>query len=68
MHLPGGFGVRVDTAAYDGYVIPAFYDSMLAKLIVHGRTREEAIARMRSALGKSSSRESTLTLIICILF
>ncbi len=41
-----GFGVRVDTAAYDGYVIPAFYDSMLAKLIVHGRTREEAIARM----------------------
>lgn len=58
----------MDTAAYDGYVIPAFYDSMLAKLIVHGRTREEAIARMRSALGKSSSRESTLTLIICILF
>ena len=52
MHLPGGFGVRVDTAAYDGYVIPAFYDSMLAKLIVHGRTREEAIARMRSALGE----------------
>ena len=42
----------VDTAAYDGYVIPAFYDSMLAKLIVHGRTREEAIARMRSALGE----------------
>ena len=52
MHLPGGFGVRVDTAAYDGYVIPAFYDSMLAKLIVHGRTRDEAIARMRSALGE----------------
>ena len=52
MHLPGGFGVRVDTAAYDGYVIPAFYDSMLAKLIVHGKTREEAIARMRSALGE----------------
>ncbi|WP_461882832.1 acetyl-CoA carboxylase biotin carboxylase subunit [Fusicatenibacter sp.] len=52
LHLPGGFGVRVDTAAYGGYVIPAFYDSMLAKLIVHGKTREEAIARMRSALGE----------------
>ena len=52
LHLPGGFGVRVDTAAYGGYVIPAFYDSMLAKLIVHGKTRKEAIARMRSALGE----------------
>lgn len=51
-HPPGGFGVRVDSAAYQGYVIPPFYDSMIAKLIVHGKTREEAIARMKRALGE----------------
>ncbi len=50
-NLPGGPGVRVDTAAYPGYVVPPFYDSMIAKLIVHARTRELAIARMRRALG-----------------
>lgn len=49
-HPPGGFGVRVDSAAYQGYSIPPFYDSMIAKLIVHGKTREEAIARMKRAL------------------
>ena len=49
-HIPGGPGVRVDTHAYAGYVIPPFYDSMIAKLIVWGETREEAIARMRRAL------------------
>jgi acetyl-CoA carboxylase biotin carboxylase subunit len=49
-HLPGGPGVRVDTAAYEGYVVPPYYDSMIAKLIVHARTRELAIARMRRAL------------------
>ncbi len=48
--LPGGPGVRVDTAAYNGCVIPSHYDSLVAKLIVHGRTREEAIARMKRAL------------------
>ncbi|HYO62437.1 MAG TPA: acetyl-CoA carboxylase biotin carboxylase subunit [Pyrinomonadaceae bacterium] len=48
--LPGGPGVRVDTASYPGYVVPPFYDSMIAKLIVHARTRELAIARMRRAL------------------
>ncbi|MFK2825534.1 acetyl-CoA carboxylase biotin carboxylase subunit [Bacillus sp. B190/17] len=48
--LPGGFGVRVDSAVYAGYKIPPFYDSMVAKLIVHGRTREEAIAKMVRAL------------------
>ena len=48
--LPGGPGVRVDTAAYNGCVIPSHYDSLVAKLIVHGRNREEAIARMRRAL------------------
>ena len=49
-HTPGGFGVRVDTHAYAGYVIPPFYDSMIAKLIVWGEDRSEAIARMRRAL------------------
>ncbi|KMY54084.1 acetyl-CoA carboxylase [Bacillus sp. FJAT-27231] len=48
--LPGGFGVRIDSAVYAGYKIPPFYDSMVAKLIVHGRTRDEAIARMIRAL------------------
>jgi acetyl-CoA carboxylase biotin carboxylase subunit len=49
-HLPGGLGVRVDTAAYQGYVIPPYYDSLIAKLIVSGRNRREAIARGRRAL------------------
>lgn len=52
LHLPGGQGIRVDTAVYGGYVIPPYYDSMLAKLIVHANTRKEAIAKMRSALGE----------------
>lgn len=47
---PGGFGVRVDSAMYTGYTIPPFYDSMVAKLIVHADTREEAILRMKRAL------------------
>jgi acetyl-CoA carboxylase biotin carboxylase subunit len=50
LNLPGGPGVRVDTAAYPGYVVPPFYDSMIAKLIVHARTRDLAIARMKRAL------------------
>jgi acetyl-CoA carboxylase biotin carboxylase subunit len=49
-HPPGGLGVRVDTAAYQGYVIPPHYDSLIAKLIVWGRDREEAIGRGRRAL------------------
>jgi len=49
-NFPGGPGVRVDTAAYPGYVVPPYYDSMIAKLIVHARTRELAIARMQRAL------------------
>ena len=52
VYLPGGQGVRMDTAIYNGYVVPPYYDSMLAKLIVHGKSREEAIAKMRSALGE----------------
>lgn len=47
---PGGFGVRVDSAVYEGYTIPPHYDSMIAKLIVWGKTREEAIARMKRSL------------------
>ena len=50
-NLPGGPGVRVDTYVYPGYQVPPFYDSMIAKVIVHARTRELAIARMRRALG-----------------
>ena len=49
-HPPGGIGVRVDTAAYQGYVIPSHYDSLIAKLIVNGRDRTEAISRARRAL------------------
>ena len=50
LHVPGGFGVRVDSFIYDEYKIVPFYDSMLAKLIVHAKTREDAIAKMRQAL------------------
>ena len=49
-HQPGGLGVRVDSALYAGYRVPPHYDSLIAKLITYGRTREEAIARMRRAL------------------
>ena len=51
-HAPGGLGVRVDSALYAGYVVPPYYDSLVAKLIVHAPTRPEAIARMRRALGE----------------
>ena len=50
IHLPGGNGVRVDTAIYDGYVVPPDYDSMIAKVIVHGKDRESAIRKMLTAL------------------
>ncbi|MEO1370214.1 MAG: acetyl-CoA carboxylase biotin carboxylase subunit, partial [Acidobacteriota bacterium] len=50
LHLPGGPGIRVDTHAYQGYVIPPHYDSMVAKLLASGKDREEAIARMLRAL------------------
>jgi acetyl-CoA carboxylase biotin carboxylase subunit len=49
-HPPGGPGVRMDTHVYAGYRVPPFYDSLLAKVIAHGSTREEALARMRNAL------------------
>jgi acetyl-CoA carboxylase biotin carboxylase subunit len=50
--MPGGPGVRIDTHAYGGYVVPPHYDSMIGKLITYGATRDQAIARMRIALSE----------------
>ena len=50
LNLPGGNGVRIDTAIYEGYTIPANYDSMIAKIITYGDTRNEAISKMKRAL------------------
>ena len=49
-HPPGGLGVRVDSAVYQGYTIPPYYDSLVGKLIVHGKTRAECLMRLRRAL------------------
>ncbi|HWV52345.1 acetyl-CoA carboxylase biotin carboxylase subunit [Pseudorhodoplanes sp.] len=49
-HPPGGLGIRVDSAAYQGYTIPPYYDSMVGKLIVHGKTRQECLMRLKRAL------------------
>ena len=51
-HAPGGLGVRMDSALYNGYSIPPYYDSLIGKLIVHGENRKGAIARLRRALGE----------------
>ena len=51
-HAPGGLGVRLDSAIYDGYRIPPYYDSLIGKLIVHGRNRNEALMRLRRSLGE----------------
>lgn len=51
-HAPGGLGVRLDSAIYAGYSIPPYYDSLIGKLIVHGRDREEALARLKRSLGE----------------
>ena len=51
-HAPGGLGVRMDSALYDGYRIPPYYDSLIGKLVVHGRDRDEALARLSRALGE----------------
>ncbi len=50
LNLPGGNGIRIDTAIYEGYTIPPYYDSMIAKIIVHGSNRNEAVAKMKRAL------------------
>lgn len=52
LHFPGGYGIRIDSALFVGYAIPSYYDAMIAKVIVHGRDRQEAIDKMRSALGE----------------
>ena len=52
LHFPGGNGVRIESALYNGYTIPAYYDSMVAKVIVHGENRIDAIRKMQSALGE----------------
>lgn len=52
IHMPGGFGVRIDTAVYQGYEIPPYYDSMIAKVLVKGRNRKEAIQKMKVALSE----------------
>ena len=49
-HAPGGYGVRVDSHLYQGYTVPSYYDSLVAKLIVHGRNRDECVRRLRRAL------------------
>jgi acetyl-CoA carboxylase biotin carboxylase subunit len=49
-HAPGGLGVRVDSALYQGYEVPPFYDSLISKLVIHGRSRGECLMRLRRAL------------------
>ena len=49
-HAPGGLGIRLDSALYAGYSIPPYYDSLIAKLIVHAENREQAISRLKRAL------------------
>ncbi len=63
--LPGGFGVRVDSHAYTGLAVPPFYDSLLAKIAVHGNTRQHAIDRMLAALGDTHILGIQTTLGIC---
>lgn len=53
LYLPGGKGIRIDTAVYSGYTVPAYYDSMIAKLVVHGKDRTDALKKMKSALGET---------------
>ena len=71
LHIPGGFGVRIDSAVYQGYEITPYYDSMIGKLIVYAPTREEAIAKMKWALsefivdGVSTNIDFQLALIRC---
>ena len=63
--LPGGFGVRVDSHAYTGLAIPPFYDSLLAKIVTHGATRDEAILRMSAALADTRMAGVNTTVDIC---
>jgi acetyl-CoA carboxylase biotin carboxylase subunit len=63
--LPGGFGVRVDSHAYTGLVVPPFYDSLLAKIVTHGASRGEAIDRMLAALGDTRIAGINTTIAMC---
>ena len=68
-HAPGGLGVRMDSAVYNGYTIPPYYDSMIGKLIVHGRDRPEALARLKRALGETvvTGIDTTIPLFLDLL-
>ena len=68
-HAPGGLGVRLDSGLYTGYRIPPYYDSMISKLIVHGRNREEALLRLKRALSEMvvSGVETTIPLHLALL-
>ncbi|MDQ2095330.1 acetyl-CoA carboxylase biotin carboxylase subunit [Rhodalgimonas zhirmunskyi] len=68
-HAPGGLGVRMDSALYDGYSIPPYYDSLIGKLIVHGRDRPEALARLNRALGELivDGIDTTIPLFVALL-
>ncbi len=68
-HAPGGLGVRLDSAIYNGYAIPPYYDSLVGKLIVHGRDRPEALARLRRALGETvvTGIDTTIPLFLDLL-
>jgi acetyl-CoA carboxylase biotin carboxylase subunit len=69
LHMPGGIGVRIDSHVYQGYEISPWYDSLIAKLLVHGRDRSEALARLERALaeclilGIRTTTEFTLDLV-----
>lgn len=65
LHIPGGIGIRVDTHLFGGYEVPRYYDSMLAKLIAHGRTREEAIERIAVALDEFYTDKVKTTADLC---
>ncbi len=68
-HSPGGLGVRIDSGVYQGYTIPAYYDSLIGKLIVHGRNRNECLMRLRRALSECviDGIETTIPLFISLL-
>jgi acetyl-CoA carboxylase biotin carboxylase subunit len=65
LHLPGGIGIRVDTHLFGGYEVPRYYDSMLAKVIAHGRTRDEAIERLAVALDEIYTNPVKTTADLC---
>ncbi len=68
-HAPGGLGVRLDSALYNGYSVPPYYDSLIGKLIVHGRDRPEALARLKRALGETvvTGIDTTIPLFLDLL-